>query len=55
MMPLFVLFGAILVGSLYWLWLHALVDIGLAVVATSICVAAIAAFGIAMVLAVGAG
>ena len=41
MMPLFVLLGAILVGSLYWLWLHALVDIGLAAVATALCVGAI--------------
>jgi len=52
MMPLFVLLGAILVGSLYWLWLNALVDAGLAAVATTLCVGAIGAFGIAMVLAV---
>jgi hypothetical protein len=52
MMPLFVLLGAILVGSIYWLWLNALVDTGLAAVATTLCVGAIGAFGIAMVLAV---
>jgi hypothetical protein len=51
MMPVFVLLGAILVGSLYWLWVHALVDRGLAAVATGLCTGAIGALGIAMVLA----
>jgi hypothetical protein len=52
MMPLFVLLGAILVGSIYGLWLNALVDTGLAAIATTLCLGAIGAFGIAMVLAV---
>ena len=54
MMPLFVLFGAILVVLLYWSR-SCLLLYRSGRLTTSLCVAAIAAFGIAMVLAVGAG
>ena len=52
MMAMFVLFGAVLVGALYWIFLKALLDVGLAAVATTICVAVIASFGVMMVLGV---
>jgi hypothetical protein len=52
MMPLLALVGAGLVGALFWAWRRALLDVGLAAVATALCVGAIGSFGIAMVLAV---
>jgi hypothetical protein len=41
MMALFVLLGAVLVGAFFWMWLRALLDVGLAAVATTVCVAKI--------------
>jgi hypothetical protein len=52
MMPILALVGAGLVGALFWAWRRALLDVGLAAVATALCVGAIGSFGIAMVLAV---
>ena len=52
MMAMFVLLGAVLVGALYWILLKALLDVGLAAVATTVCIAVLATFGVTIVLSV---